>query len=59
MKRGIEDWRSEDEKSIQWGQEDLQYRAGWDLDGIRRWMGAERRDCETVEWVRPSLERIF
>lgn len=56
---GIEGWRSEEEKAMEWGEDQRRYKAGWDLDGIKRWMSAPGRDCKTARWVRPSLKRIF
>lgn len=59
MKPGIEHWRSEEEKAAQWKDEEKRYMAGWDLDSIKKWMNVEGRDCAIVQWVRPSLQRIF
>ncbi|GAB7362503.1 hypothetical protein MBLNU230_g2824t1 [Neophaeotheca triangularis] len=41
----------------EWSLEDQRYMAGWDVDNIKRWI--EKRPCEEVEWVKPSIERIF
>lgn len=41
----------------QWSLEDQRFMAGWDVEGIRKWM--DERPCEEVEWVKPSVERIF
>ncbi|KAK5676319.1 hypothetical protein LTS10_011131 [Elasticomyces elasticus] len=54
-----EDPRIDGEEMHQWSEEDKRSMAGWDLDGIRRWMDGEGRDCQTVQWVRPSVTRIF
>lgn len=51
--------RSEEDKAVEWNDEEKRHRAGWDLEGSRQWIRAEGRDCKTIEWVRPSLERIF
>lgn len=59
MEPGIENWRPEGEKEKKWTVDQRRYMAGWDLDGIQRWMTGEGRDCPTAEWVQPSLERIF
>ncbi|KAK3661259.1 hypothetical protein LTR56_000382 [Elasticomyces elasticus] len=54
-----EDPRIRGEEVHHWSEEDKRFMAGWDLDGIRRWMDGEGRDCQTVQWVRPSVTRIF
>ena len=33
----------------QWREEDKRYMAGWDAEGIQRWMSGEGRDCKTVQ----------
>lgn len=55
----LEPWRSEEEKALPWTDEEKRFMAGWDLDGIKKWMSAPGRDCKTAHWVRPSLKRIF
>ena len=59
MLPGIEHWRSEEQKAAEWSHEEKRYMAGWDLEGIKRWISAEGRDCKTASWVTPSLKRIF
>jgi hypothetical protein len=59
MVPGIEHWRSEEQKAAEWSEDEKRYMAGWDLDGIKRWMSAQGRDCKTARWVTPSLKRIF
>jgi len=53
----VEDWRSEEEKLHPWTREEKRFLAGWDIDYIKEW--ARGRECSTVQWVRPSLQRIF
>ncbi|EMC97839.1 glycosyltransferase family 31 protein [Baudoinia panamericana UAMH 10762] len=55
----VEEWRPPEEKSMQWSSEDKRFMAGWDVEGIKRWMSGKGRDCKTIQWVRPSVERIF
>lgn len=45
------------ESSQTWTLEDQRYLAGWNTDRIRQWMS--KRPCDQVQWVRPSIERIF
>lgn len=56
---GIEKDRSGEEKAMPWTAEEKRYMAGWDLEGIKRYMQAPGRNCEKIEWVRPSVKRIF
>ncbi|KAF2770276.1 hypothetical protein EJ03DRAFT_270778 [Teratosphaeria nubilosa] len=56
---GIEMWRSDEEKASPWTSDELRYFAGWNRDRIRRWVNAKGRDCKQVQWVKPSLTRIF
>lgn len=55
----VEKWRSDEVQAGVWTEEEKRFMAGWDLEGIERWMGERKRQCEVVEWVRPSLKRIF
>ena len=48
---------NQEESKLEWSPEQLRFRAGWVQDKVRRWI--DERPCEDVEWVRPSLERIF
>jgi hypothetical protein len=56
---GIEHRRSEEQKAAEWSENEKRYVAGWNLDGIKRWMSAQGRDCKTARWVTPSLQRNF
>lgn len=40
-----------------WMPEDQRYFAGWNSDNIRRWISEQ--PCEEVQWVNPSVQRIF
>ncbi|TKA61142.1 hypothetical protein B0A55_12343, partial [Friedmanniomyces simplex] len=51
----VEESRTEDE----WSHNDTRFMAGWDVEGIRRWMDGKGRDCKAVQWVKPSVERIY
>ncbi|KAF2168014.1 glycosyltransferase family 31 protein [Zasmidium cellare ATCC 36951] len=44
-------------KDHDWTQEDQKYFAGWNTEHIKRWIS--KRPCSEVQWVRPSIERIF
>lgn len=48
---------SEEDSKVDWSPEQLRFRSGWTQDRVRRWI--EERPCEEVEWVKPSLTRIF
>ena len=37
--------------------DDLRFFAGWLPDKVKAWI--DDHPCDTVEWVKPSLERIF
>lgn len=37
--------------------EEQRYLAGWNTDKIKQWMS--ERPCDEVQWVKPSIERIF
>lgn len=41
----------------EWDFEDLRFVTGWDNEKIARWI--DDHPCERVEWVHPSLKRIF
>ncbi|KAK4611755.1 hypothetical protein CLAFUW4_12916 [Fulvia fulva] len=47
----------DDRKDREWSYEDQRFIAGWDADKIKRWIS--ERPCDEVQWVRPSIERIF
>lgn len=49
--------KTEEEKAREWDVEDLRFVAGWAMAKVQEW--AEERPCEQVEWVRPSITRIF
>ncbi|EME40123.1 glycosyltransferase family 31 protein [Dothistroma septosporum NZE10] len=49
----VEDGREDHE----WSYEDQRYVAGWNSDLIKRWIS--ERPCDEVQWVKPSIERIF
>ncbi|KAK5165282.1 uncharacterized protein LTR77_009380 [Saxophila tyrrhenica] len=40
-----------------WTDEDLRFVAGWNHEKIKKWV--DERPCEEVEWVRPSITRMF
>ncbi|KAK5112102.1 hypothetical protein LTR62_004444 [Meristemomyces frigidus] len=47
----------EDRPDREWTFEEQRFTAGWDVEKIVNWMDA--RPCDNVDWVKPSLERIF
>lgn len=47
----------DDRKDEKWLEEDKRYIAGWDTVKIKKWI--EERPCTEVQWVKPSIERIF
>jgi hypothetical protein len=46
-----------DHEKEDWSLEDQKFIAGWDTNQIQQW--AEKRSCDVIEWVRPSLQRIM
>ncbi|KAK4505060.1 hypothetical protein PRZ48_003023 [Zasmidium cellare] len=47
----------EEKKDQEWTPEDKRYFAGWKTEHIQRWIS--ERPCNEVQWVKPSIERIF
>lgn len=45
------------EGSKAWTSEEQRYLAGWNTDRIQQWIS--ERPCDEVQWVKPSIERIF
>lgn len=46
-----------DSKDEDWTHEESRYMSGWDTGKIGKWI--QQRPCDQVQWVRPSIERIF
>lgn len=48
---------STNKENEEWNADERKFVAGWDTAKIQKW--AEKRNCEVVEWVRPSNDRIL
>lgn len=44
-------------EDVEWSVEESKFTAGWDTKKISKWV--EGKNCDVVEWVRPSIERIL
>lgn len=45
-----------EEKDMEWTEDEMTFRAGWVKERVANWLDNE--ECESVEWVRPSIERV-